>query len=80
MKSAARPPLTAKLKVALDASKAIGPTITGEICFRWVSPAFKAKGVSSLPPLCFDNARLQTNPLPVARLADNEHLALGQAQ
>jgi hypothetical protein len=38
--------LTPKLQLALDACRAVGPTITGEICFRWIGPEFKAKGVT----------------------------------
>jgi hypothetical protein len=41
-----RPTLTPKLQMALDACRAVGPTITGEICFRNISPEFKAKGVT----------------------------------
>jgi hypothetical protein len=41
-----RPALTPKLQLALEACRAAGRTITGEICFRWISPQFKAKGVT----------------------------------
>jgi hypothetical protein len=41
-----KPPLTAKLRIALEACKAVGPTVTGEICFRWIGAEFKSKGVT----------------------------------
>jgi hypothetical protein len=41
-----RSALTSKLQLALDVCRAVGPTLTGEICFRWISPEFKAKGVN----------------------------------
>jgi hypothetical protein len=41
-----RDKLTPKLRLALDACRAVGPTITGEICFRWIGPEFKAKCVT----------------------------------
>jgi hypothetical protein len=39
-------PLPPKLQLALDACRAVGWTITGEICFRWIGKDFKAKGVT----------------------------------
>jgi hypothetical protein len=41
-----KPPLSEKLQLALDACRAVGWTITGEICFRWIGDKFKAKGVT----------------------------------
>ena len=41
-----RPPLPAKLQLALDACRAVGWTITGEVCFKWIGDEFKAKGVT----------------------------------
>jgi hypothetical protein len=41
-----KPLLSPKLKLALDACKAVEPTITGEICFHWIGAEFKAKGVT----------------------------------
>ena len=38
-----RAPIPAKLQLALDACRSVGQTITGEICFRWIAPAFKAE-------------------------------------
>jgi hypothetical protein len=46
MRLGRRAALTPKLRLALDACRAVGPTITGEICFRWICPEFKAKGVT----------------------------------
>jgi hypothetical protein len=38
--------LAPRLRLALAACEAVGPTITGEICFRDIRPEFKAKGVT----------------------------------
>jgi hypothetical protein len=42
----ALPPLSSKLQLALKACHAVGPTITGEICFAWIGQKFRAKGVT----------------------------------
>jgi hypothetical protein len=41
-----KPPLPPRLQMALDACHAVGPSLTGEICFRWIGEAFRAKGVT----------------------------------
>ena len=41
-----KPPLSAKLQLALDACRAVGWTITGEVCFKWIGDEFKTKGVT----------------------------------
>ena len=38
--------LPGKLQLALDACKAVQPTIGGEISFRWISPDYKKLGVT----------------------------------
>jgi hypothetical protein len=40
------PPLPPRLQLALDACRAVGPTLTGEICFSWIGEEFKAMGVT----------------------------------
>jgi hypothetical protein len=40
------PPLSSKPQLALKACHAVGPTITEEICFRWIGEKFKVKGVT----------------------------------
>jgi hypothetical protein len=39
-------PLPPRLQLALDACRAVGWTITGDICFAWIGKEFKAKGVT----------------------------------
>jgi hypothetical protein len=41
-----RSELSPKLQLALNACRAAGPMLTGEICLRSISPQFKAKGVT----------------------------------
>jgi hypothetical protein len=41
-----RSALSPKLQLALEACRAVGPSITGELCFRWIGPEFKVKGVT----------------------------------
>jgi hypothetical protein len=41
-----KPSLSPKLRLALNACHAVGWTITGEICFGWISEKFRKKGVS----------------------------------
>jgi hypothetical protein len=38
--------LTPRLRLALEACQAVGWTITGEVCFRWIGEKFKAQGVT----------------------------------
>jgi hypothetical protein len=40
------PPLPPNLRLALKACNAVGPTLTGEICFAWIGEKFKEKGVT----------------------------------
>lgn len=37
--------LSPRLQLALEACRALGVTSSGEVCFRWISPEYKAKGV-----------------------------------
>jgi hypothetical protein len=38
--------LNSKLRLALEACRSASPLLTGEICFRSISPELKVKGVT----------------------------------